>query len=97
MYKIGSAIRPDESETIWALDIDYHKPADDDKYPLIEHGAQIRVHGDSLSSCMIKAHIICEAMNGEGVPLIEVLTQLLEHARVMEDELQDRINAEDNS
>ncbi len=87
MYKIGSAILPEKDETIWALDIDYYPPSDE--YPLIQHGAQIRVHGDSLSACLLKANVICEALNSEGIALVEVLTQLLEHARVMEDQLLD--------
>jgi len=95
MYKVGLATPPENGEVIWTLDIDYHTP--EDEYPLIDHGAQILIHGSSLSACLLKAQIICESLNSEGIPLAEILVQLLEIATVTEKTLQDEIDAQDNS
>lgn len=95
MYKIGLATAPVGDEVIWTLGIDYHKP--EDNYPLLDHGAQIQIHGDSLSTCMVKAQVICDALNSEGIPLIEVLVQLLERSKVLDKDLQDKVDAQNNS
>ena len=83
-YSIGRLTEPDEGEEIWSLDIDFSnkdefgKPQDG----RMEHGEIIVIHGDSPSHCLLKAYFICEVLNSEGMQVAEVLTHIMELAKV---------------
>ena len=82
MYKIGCAWRPGELEDsdYWTLDIDY---VQEERDALKEHGAIIQIHGESLSTCMVRAKFICLTLNDDGFHGVEIFTQLMEMAKVI--------------
>lgn len=83
-YSIGRLWKPDDGETTWTLDIDFDNKDEFGKEQdgRVNHGAIIVVHGDSPSHCMLKAKFICNMMNSEGMQVAEVLTHVMELAKV---------------
>lgn len=83
-YSIGRLWEPEDGETIWTLDINFDNKDElgKSKDGRVNHGAIIIVHGDSPSHCMLKAHFMCNVLNSEGMQVAEVLTHLMEMAKV---------------
>lgn len=78
MYIVGQAYSPEENEdasaSLWAIEI--HKVSDMDPDDIVHLGC-IQIYEGTIDLCVLKAKIICGALNAKRYVNAEILVEKL--------------------